>query len=140
MYGMYPYMFNPYPQYMQPYDFYLNNNEPWAESYEQKSFSNMNQSQDSISPGSNKINIVFKTTAKVKTNIVADYGQTMRDVLSLYLKKERKENSSKGCRRIFFLFNAQKIDAFDETKVEDFFKKINNPLIIVNEMEFVIGA
>ena len=115
-------------------------NEPWAECYEQKCFSYVNQSQDSISPGSNKINIVFKTIAKVKTNIVADYGQTMSNVLSLYLKKEGKENSFKRCRRIFFLFKAQKIDAFDETKVEDFFKNINNPLIIVNEMEFVIGA
>ena len=87
------------PQYMQSIDFNLNMNmmninyqnsmmlqmnqdinEPWAESYEQKCSSNMKQNHDSISPGSNKKNIVFKTTAKLKTNIVADYGQTMSEV------------------------------------------------------------
>ena len=55
----------------------------------------MNQSQDSISPGSNKINIAFKTIAKVKTNIVSDYGQTMSEVLLLYLKMKEKKICSK---------------------------------------------
>ena len=104
----------PCQQYMQSVDFNLNMNmmnmnyhnsmrlqmnqdinKPWAESYAQKCYSNMKQSQDSISPGSSKINIVFKTNAKVKTNIVSDYGQTMSEVLLLYLKKKEKKICSK---------------------------------------------
>ena len=123
---------------MYPMD--QNINEPWAESYEQRSFYKMNQKEEQISPGPNKINIVFKTTSKVKTNMVADYGQTMSDVILLYLKKEGKENLFKRCSGIFFLYNAQMIDVFDETKVEEFFKDVSNPLIFVNEMKFVIGA
>ena len=129
-------MMNHYPMFQMD----QNINEPWAESYEQRSFYKMNQKEEQISPGPNKINIVFKTTSKVKTNMVADYGQTMSDVILLYLKKEGKENLFKRCSGIFFLFNAQMIDIFDETKVEDFFKNKSNALIIVNEMKFVIGA
>ena len=148
MYGM----MNP-PQYMMypfnnPMNMYNFNNfmmpgmvyEPWAESYEQKDSFYMNNSQKQNSSEPNKINIVFKTTAKVKTNIVADHGQTMSEVLLLYLKKEGKEKLFKRCSGIFFLFNAQIIDIYDETKVEEFFKNESNPLIIVNEMNFVIGA
>ena len=114
--------------------------EHWEEGYETKNWGFGGQSKDSNSPGSNKINITFKTTSKVKTNIVADYGQTMRDIILLYLKKEGKENLFKRCSGIFFLYNAQMIDVFDETKVEEFFKDVSNPLIFVNEMKFVIGA
>jgi hypothetical protein len=115
-------------------------NEPWEEGYEPKNWVFVCQSKDSNFPGTNKINITFKTTSKAKTNIVADYGQTMSDIILLYLKKEGKENLFKRCSGIFFLFNAQMIDVFDETKVEDFFKNISSPLIIVNEMKIVIGA
>ena len=131
-------MYN-YNNFMMP-GMFQNVYEPWAESYEQKDSFYMNNNQNQNSSEPNKINIVFKTTAKVKTNIVADHGQTMSEVLLLYLKKEGKEKLFKRCSGIFFLFNAQMIDIYDETKVEEFFKNESNPLIIVNEMNFVIGA
>ena len=131
-------MYN-YNNFMMP-GMFQNVYEPWAESYEQKDSFYMNNSQNQNSSQPNKINIVFKTTAKVKTNIVADHGQTMSEVLLLYLKKEGKEKLFKRCSGIFFLFNAQMIDIYDETKVEEFFKNESNPLIIVNEINFVIGA
>ena len=113
-------------------------NEAWAESYERN---NMNLMQGPIPPHeSNKINIVFKTTSKVRTNIVGDLEQTMSDIILLYLKKEGKEKLFKRSGGVFFLYNAKMIDLFDETKVKDFFKNNSNPLIIVNEMKFVIGA
>ena len=114
--------------------------EDWAISYEQNNFNMMNQIENPISPGINKINIVFKTTAKEKKNIVADFGQTMSDVILLYLKKEGKEKLFRRSSGMFFLYNAKMIDIYDETKVEEFFKDKKNPLIIVNEMQFVLGA
>ena len=61
----------------------------------------------------------------------------MSDVILLYLKKEGKEKLFKKNSEVFFLYNAQMIDIFDETKVKDFFKNKNNPLIIVNEMKLI---
>ena len=108
------------PEMIQPI------NETLAESYLQKN--NFN-----TTPESNKINIVFKTTSEVRTNIVADFEQTMSDVILLYLKKVGKEMLLKRSSDVFFLYNAQIIDIFDETKVKDFFKNKSNPIIIVKE-------
>ena len=110
-------------------------NEPWAQSYTKNSSFMCHGS-----PEPNKIIIIFKTTDKVETKIVADCGQTMSDVLLLYLKKNEKENLFKRSSGVFFLYNAQMIDIYDETKVKDFFKNDNFPRILVNEMKFVIGA
>jgi len=110
-------------------------NEPWAQSYTKNSSFMCHGA-----PDPNKIKIFFKTTDRVETMIIADYGQTMSDVLLLYLKKNEKENLFKRSSGVFFLYNAQMIDIYDETKVEDFFKNDNYPRIIVNEMKFIIGA
>ena len=108
-------------------------NEPWAESYNSSFMCHG-------PPEPNKINIIFKTTDKVETNIVADYGKTISDILLLYLKKIGKENLFKRTSGVFFLYNTQMININDETKVEDFFKNNNYPRIIVNEMKFILGA
>ena len=108
------------PEMIQPI------NETLAESYLQKNYFN-------TTPESNKINIVFKTNSEVRTNIVADFEQTMSDVILLYLKKVGKEMLLKRSSDVFFLYNGKIIDIFDETKVKDFFKNKSNPIIIVNE-------
>ena len=113
------------PEMIQPI------NETLEESYLQKY--NTNQIQDPIPLEPNKKNIVFKTTFNARTNIVADFEQTMSDVILLYLKKVGKEMLLKRSSDIFFLYNAQIIDIFDETKVKDFFKNKSNPIIIFNE-------
>ena len=100
----------------------------------------MGQMQVPIAPGSNKINIVFKTTANVRTNVVADYGKTVSDIILLYLKRVGREELFKKDSGICFLNNAKKIDIYDKTKVEIYFKNTSSPLIIVNDVQNLIGA
>ncbi len=115
-------------------------NKTWDESYDKNNIHIYNPNSKSIPPDSNKINIVYKTTFKVKTNIVADLEQTISDVILLYLKKEGKEKLFKRNSDVFFLYNAQKINIFDKTRVKDFFKNKSDPLIIVHQMKYVLGA
>ena len=116
----------------------LGGNESWMSGYGPGI--NMGQMQVPIATGSNKINIVFKTTANVRTNVVADYGKTVSDIILLYLKRVGREELFKKDSGICFLNNAKKIDIYDKTKVEIYFKNTSSPLIIVNDVQNLIGA
>ena len=118
----------------------LGGNQSWMSGYGPGINSNMGQMQVPIAPGSNKINIVFKTTANVRTNVVADYGKTVSDIILLYLKRVGREELFKKDSGICFLNNAKKIDIYDKTKVEIYFKNTSSPLIIVNDVQNLIGA
>ena len=118
----------------------LGGNESWISGYGPGINFNMGQMQVPIAPGSNKINIVFKTTANVRTNVVADYGKTVSDIILLYLKRVGREELFKKDSGICFLNNAKKIDIYDKTKVEIYFKNTSSPLIIVNDVQNLIGA
>ena len=100
----------------------------------------INSNMDQMQAGPNKINIVFKTTANVRTNVIADYGQSISDIILLYLKRVGREDLFKKDSGICFLSNAKKIDIFDKTKVEAYFRNTINPLIIVNDVKNLIGA
>ena len=113
-------------------------NESWISGYGPGINFNMGQIQ--IPPGSNKINIVFKTTANVRTNVVAEYGKTVSDIILLYLKRVGREDLFKKDSGICFLNNAKKIDIYDKTTVENYFKNTSSPLIIVNDVQNLIGA
>ena len=115
-------------------------NESWMSGYGPGINFNMGQMQVPIAPGSNKINIVFKTTANVRTNVVAEYGKTVSDIILLYLKRVGREDLFKKDSGICFLNNAKKIDIYDKTKVEIYFKNTSSPLIIVNDVQNLIGA
>ena len=45
-----------------------------------------------------------------------------------------------GGKSIAFLYNANKVDINDTKKVKDFFKGVNNPRIVVNDVNNFIGA
>ena len=113
-------------------------NENWMSGYGPGINSNMGQIQ--IPSGSNKINIVFKTTANVRTNVVMEYGKTVSDVILLYLKRVGREDLFKKDSGICFLSNAKKIDIYDKTPIENYFKNTYSPLIIVNDVQNLIGA
>ena len=41
--------------------------------------------------------------------------------------------------KVKFFYNATKINFDDKTKIEDFFLKVHNPRIVVNETNSLIG-
>ena len=80
-----------------------------------------------------RINITFKTTSGVTHTIKFKYGTTIDEVLKKYLNTVKRPdliNTSKMC----FLFNASQLKFGDKTKVEDFFKGLSNPKVIVNDI------
>ena len=90
--------------------------------------------------GQSKINVIFKTTMGVVTNVLIDYGKTMSDLFQVYLKRVDKIELYNTKDTILFLFNAKKLSFTDNTKVEDFFKLTPNPTIVVNDIKGLIGA
>ena len=99
---------------------------------------NMNNNPGTQIPG--KINVVFKTTMGVITNVLIDHGKTMSELFQVYLKKVDKFELFNKENTIYFLFNARIIGFLDNTKVEDFFRITPNPTIVVNDVRGLIGA
>ena len=97
-----------------------------------------NVDPDVNTPGP-KLNALFTTTVGTKKNVILNYGTTIDQALKKYLNLVNKSelvNSNK----ISFLFNAAKLSFGDNTKVEDFFKNITNPKVVVNDTNNLIGA
>ena len=91
--------------------------------------------------GQGKINVIFKTTMGVVTNVLIDYGKTMSDLFKVYLKKVDKIELYNTKNTIYFLFNANKVSFTEQAKVEDFFKiSPTHPTIVVNDVKGLIGA
>ena len=60
----------------------------------------------------------------------------------MYLKRIDKSElyEKKGENRIVFIFNGCAIRFGDQTPVEEFFKGISNPKILVNDVDNLIGG
>ena len=103
---------------------------------------NMNNNMPFPNPqGQSKINVIFKTTMGVSTNVLIDYGKTMSDLFKVYLKKVDKIELYNTKNTIYFLFNANKVSFTEQAKVEDFFKiSPTHPTIVVNDVKGLIGA
>ena len=102
---------------------------------------NMNNNMPFPNPqGQSKINVIFKTTMGVVTNVLIDYGKTMSDLFQVYLKRVDKIELYNTKDTILFLFNAKKLSFTDNTKVEDFFRLTPNPTVVVNDVKGLIGA
>ena len=100
---------------------------------------NMNNNMGFQMPPPNKVNIVFKTTQGLITNVLVDFGTLVKDALLLYLKRVGRPDLYKENSGIFFLHNAQKVNLNDNTFIENFDRQIN-PVIIVNDVQNLIGA
>ncbi len=90
-----------------------------------------------------KINVIFKTTQGVTHTLVYNYGTTVDQVLKKYLKRVNREdliNDEQNKGKICFLFNAAQLKFGDTTKIEQFFKGISNPKVVVNDVNNLIGA
>ena len=120
-----------------------NENEEWLKGF-QMGVDEVNntgsQDNDANSPGP-KINVIFKTTQGTTHTLVYNYGTTIDQALTKYLNRVgRPELIGDTSNKICFLFNAAQLKFGDQTKVEAFFKNINNPKVVVNDVNNLIGA
>ena len=73
--------------------------------------------------------------------MVYDYGTTIDKSLEKYLKRVgRPDLYQQKSNKICFLFNAAQLKIGDQTKVENFFKNVQNPKVVVNDVNNLIGA
>ena len=86
-----------------------------------------------------RLKVRFKTTQGVDNNITVEYGTTIDQLLKKYLTIQKREYLIEyESHNIVFLFNAKQIKLGDKTKVEQFFKNIINPMVVVNDVNYLI--
>ena len=69
-----------------------------------------------------------------------NYGETIGQALIKYLIEIKRPDLINKNDKTAFLFNACKLSFDDKTKVEDYFKDISNPKIVVNDTTGLIGG
>ena len=86
-----------------------------------------------------KLNFVFKTSQGKRFNLLFNYGRTVEDLILTFFKRvDREDLFTKG--GVAFVYNATQIDYHLQKKVEEFFKFNANPLILVLDVNNLIGA
>ena len=85
-----------------------------------------------------KLNIKFKTLQGNIVNVQLNQNRTIGMALELFI--ERLNLKKEQIDKIYFLYNASKINLHDSTSLKKFFKNNNDPLIIVNDVNNIIGA
>ena len=97
-----------------------------------------NQNQSMFDSG--KINVIFRTTKAVRTNITIDSNKTVSELIQLYFARIGKPELFLRPKDICFIFNANKINFNDQTTVKNFFGYTVNPFVTVNDTKDLIGA
>ena len=92
-----------------------------------------------LSGAESKINILFTTTIGTKRNVVLNQSATVDRALRKYLEVIGKSNLVNS-DKISFLYNAAKLKFGDDTLLQNFFKNISNPKVVVNDTNNLIGA
>ena len=110
---------------------------------------NTNSEQKKENEEEKRINIIFRTTQGLTTNISFNENGSIGDLIKLYLKTVdrpdlisslMKGDKNLVDKKLVFLWNANILDINDTKKVKDFFKGVNNPRIVVNDVNNFIGA
>ena len=145
--NMYGNMQNPN---MMPFGMNMNNNFNQFNFGENQNLLNIynigNNQQQNINQGNScplfeeYINLVFKTTGGLITNLNVKRGTPVFEVLSLYLKRVGKPELFNPNSGIFFLYNARQINIYDNTNIENFLNLTMTPTIMVNDVKNLIGA
>ena len=120
----------------------MNNDEEWMKGFKMGVEEVAGTQTEDLGDGP-KINVIFKTTQGVTHTLVYNYGTTVDEVLRKYLKRVNREdliNDEQNKGKICFLFNAAQLKFGDTTKIENFFKGISNPKVVVNDVNNLIGA
>ena len=116
----------------------MGGNELWKAIYGDGFNINQNMNQNMNQP--DKVNVVFKSTSGLKMNVTVNVGTTVSNTLLLFLKRVGKPELFKPDSGIFFLFNARKLNIYDNTKIENLLGGQLSYLIIVNDVKNLIGA
>ena len=106
---------------------------------------NDNQNYEAKSDQSQKTIIIrFKTTYNYEIFITVNIEDSLGKVIQRFLQRISKmdliDRLEKGDNCMVFIYNAEKIKVNDKRKVKDFFKYVNSPTIIVNDLCNLIGA
>ena len=108
----------------------MNDNEEWLKGFQMQV--NANNDEEELNPGP-KISVIFKTILGNINPIIVNYGTTINDTLEKYLKRVGRPDLI-GTHELCFLFNARQLKFGDKTNVESFFKFVQNPQVLVNDI------
>ena len=86
-----------------------------------------------------KMNVVFKTSRGLKLNIIIDPDKTISDLIRLFFIRVDKEELFQR-NDVIFIWNAQKLEYNDNTKIRNYFRLSFQPTIIANDLRDLIGA
>jgi hypothetical protein len=86
-----------------------------------------------------KIHIIFVTTICTSYIMDFNYGTTITKMLEKYLQKIGKSHLYCTDNKICFLFNDIRLRFGDQTPIEEFFKGMTNPKILINDVSNLIG-
>jgi len=84
-----------------------------------------------------KKDFIFKTTKGKLFHFNVDYGTTVKELLKKFFDRIGRPDLM-GCKDIFFIFNAKKIEYENQTPIEKFFNFSHNPVIIVNDVKYLL--
>ena len=71
--------------------------------------------------------IIFKNNRDDQKTITTKYGTTIEELLNNYINQVNGFTNKK----LSFLYNAKKIDRYDQSQVKDYFKYNDNPIVMV---------
>ena len=84
-----------------------------------------------------KKDIEFVTTNGSLRNITMNYGETIGQALKKYLIEIKKPELINRNDKLKFLYNEQRLNFDDDTKIEDYFKGNKFPRIIVSDANYL---
>ena len=90
----------------------------------------------------NKIRIIFKNTKGTQSIFFLDRKNTVREMLINYLLQIQRTDSIiiKDKDEIGFIYNAHRLSFEDNTKIDNLFENSLNPIVLVNEIDNLIGG
>ena len=132
-------MYNSGIPFMNPMNF-AGNNIDWKASYTAINQNQNNNTQFIPDQSSGKMNFVFKTSSGTKPiNILFNKGRTVEDLIKTFFKRVDKENLfTEG--GVSFIHNATPINFNEKSTIENFFKYKSFSIIMVIDVNNLIGA
>ena len=105
----------------------------WTQGY------SINNNMNNQIPINNTYNCIFKTSNGKKFAILFNSGKTVADLILTFFKRVDQEDLyEKG--GISFIYNTEQLDYNLQTKVENLFKLSGSPIIMVLDVNNLIGA
>ena len=105
----------------------------WIQGY------SINNNMNNQIPINNTYNCIFKTSNGKKFAILFNSGKTVADLILTFFKRVDQEDLyEKG--GISFIYNTEQLDYHLQTKVENLFKHSGSPIIMVLDVNNLIGA